>query len=63
MSGAGATNKDRLKFAFEQCGKTEQERYDFVDEYVNTDDSIGAVLTRNKISWPSNFDSFNGLDG
>ena len=54
----GATPSDRLKYMFEQCGKSAEERYDTIDEYVNTNDAFGQALKNHKISWPSNFDGF-----
>ena len=61
MSAGGASASDRLKFMYERCGATEEERFDNVDQYVNTDDAFGKSLKKHKISWPSNWDSFQGV--
>ena len=61
--GDGMTDKAILQELYLQCGDTNDARFGVVDEYVNTSSAFDECLVKNKITWPKNFDIFEGTTG
>ena len=61
--GDGMTEKAILQELYQLCGDSNEVRFDIVDEYVSTSTAFDECLVQNKITWPKNFDIFEGKTG
>ena len=61
--GDGMTEKAILQELYQLCGDSNEKRFNIVDEYVNTNCAFDEFLVQNKITWPKNFDIFEGKTG
>ena len=61
--GDGMSDKNILQELYQHCGDSNEARFDLVDEYVNTSSAFDDCLVNNKITWPKNFDIFEGTTG
>ena len=61
--GDGMTDKAILQELYLHCGDNNEARFGVVDEYVNTSSAFDECLVNNKITWPKNFDIFEGTTG